>query len=154
MDWLKQSEEMVKMWSESQQKMMSGWLSSMKTFTAPNTAGVWHKTLETWERAVQNMLETQAQWARLWAGSVTATKGVSQETIQGVAQVKELTEQWVAFQQDLWQRWFEMARQVNLTGTPESVFQVWQESLQKAMTAQQEWVKTWMAAQQKQQPKE
>ena len=37
MDWLKQSEEMIKMWSDTQQKMLSSWLGSMQGFTG--TAG-------------------------------------------------------------------------------------------------------------------
>lgn len=151
MDWLKQSEEMIKMWAEAQQQAMSGWLGAMKDFTQPQAAGVWEKTLETWENAVKSMLETQAQWVRLWAGSVTASKGASQETMQGAARVKEMTEQWVAFQQQIWDSWFEMARQLDPASlgdkAPEQALAAWQEALQKALDAQQAWFKAWTEAQ-------
>lgn len=150
MDWLKQSEEMVKMWSETQQKMMSTWLDSMQDFAQPQTTGVWEKTLETWEQAVSNLLENQAEWTRLWAGSVTATKGVPKETVEGAGQFKAMTERWVEFQQELWKGWFEIVRKLDpakmaasQTDAPQLPFAAWQDALKKAVETQLEWIRSW-----------
>ena len=152
MDWLKQNEDMVKAWSDTQQKMLANWLDSMKDFMQPQAAGVWDKTLEAWERAIDNMLESQAQWARLWAGSVTATKGISKEMVEGATQLKDMTERWTEFQQDLWHSWFEMVHKLDWSKMAESqdvppVFQAWKTALQKAMDSQMEWVNAWVSDQ-------
>lgn len=154
MDWLKQSEEMIKVWSDTQQKMMSGWLDSMKDFTQPQASGVWEKTLDAWQNAVDSMLESQAQWARMWAGSVTATKGVSKEMVEGAAQLKEMTERWTEFQRELWHNWFEMVRKLDWEKLAEGAeappaFQAWQDTLRKATDTQLEWMRTWMSEQSK-----
>lgn len=148
MDWLKQSEEMIRLWSETQQKMMAGWLGSMKDFTQPHN--VWQKTLDTWETTVKNMLETQAQWVRLWAGGVAATKGIAPETIQGAAQLKDITERWIEFQQNIWQNWFAMVRAVDLSKMagqpPQALFDAWQDALKRTTDAQQEWLRAWTSS--------
>ena len=146
MDWLKQSEEMIKMWSDTQQKMLSNWLGSMQSLTGQQTEGVWTKTLDTWEQAVSNMLETQAQWARLWAGTVTATKGTPKQAVDSANQFKEMTERWVQFQKDLWQSWFETVRKVAPAAgsqTPQDAVKLWQDTLQKAMDDQLAWMRSW-----------
>jgi hypothetical protein len=148
MDWLKQSEEMIKMWSDTQQKMLSSWLGSMQSLAGQQTEGVWLKTLDAWEQAVGNMLETQAQWARLWAGSVTATKGMPKPAIDSANQVKEITERWAQFQKDLWQSWFETVRKFDPTkasdmANPQAAFKLWQDTLQKAMDSQLAWMRSW-----------
>jgi gas vesicle protein len=146
MDWLKQSEEMIKMWSDTQQKMLSSWLGSMQSFTGQQSEGVWTKTLDAWEQAVNNMLETQAQWARLWAGSVTATKGTPKQAVDSANQFKEMTERWAQFQKELWQSWFETIRKFAPnagTETPQDAFKLWQDTLQKAMDSQLAWMRSW-----------
>ncbi|MCD4687219.1 MAG: hypothetical protein K8S97_14925 [Anaerolineae bacterium] len=152
MDWLKQSEEMIKMWTDTQQQMVNKWLEQMQQFTQPQASGVWEKTLETWENAVNNMLETQGQWARMWAGTVTATKGIPKETAEGAVQFKDMTERWVTFQRDLWQGWFETVRKLNPTeaaqGDPQQIFAAWQDSFQQVMQTQMDWVRQWTGAQQ------
>lgn len=152
MDWLKQSEEMVKMWTDTQQQVVTKWLEQMQQFAQPQASGVWEKTLETWESAVNSMLETQSQWARMWAGTVTATKGVPKEAAEGAAQLKEMTERWVAFQRELWQGWFETVRKLNPTqaaqSEPQQVLSAWQDTLQQVMQAQLDWLRQWTGAQQ------
>ena len=78
------------------------------------------------------MLETQAQWARLWAGSVTATKGVPKQTIDSANQFKEMTERWAQFQKDLWKSWFETVRKFDPAKalkpqTPQAALKLWQD---------------------------
>jgi gas vesicle protein len=146
MDWLKQSEEMIKMWSDTQQKMLSSWLGSMQSFTGQQSEGVWTKTLDAWEQAVNNMLETQAQWARLWAGSVTATKGAPKQAVDSANQFKEMTERWAQFQKELWQSWFATIRKFAPnadTQPPQDAFKLWQDTLQKAMDSQLAWMRSW-----------
>jgi hypothetical protein len=152
MDWLKQSEEMVRAWSDTQQKMLTTWLDSMKGFMQPQAAGVWEKTLEAWERAIENMLESQAEWARMWAGSVTATKGVSKDVVESATQLKEMTERWTEFQQELWHSWFEMVHTLDWSKVAEGqdippVFRTWKTALTKAMDRQMEWVNAWLSDQ-------
>ena len=59
-----------------------------------------------------------------------------------------MTEQWVQSQEQLWQSWFNFAKQADvqmpeLQQESEKAFQMWQESMQQVMDAQQKWAKTW-----------
>lgn len=150
MDWLEQTQAMIKLWSDTQQKLWTNWTDSMKGFVQPQESSTWEKTLGTWQATVDNMLETQAQWIRLWASSLTATEGVPKEMIEGAIQLKDMTEQWTQFQQKLWSDWFAMIRSLDWSSLAKdkaapSSFQVWQNSLKKAMDAQMEWVNTWIS---------
>ncbi|NDJ76537.1 MAG: hypothetical protein GYB65_09780 [Chloroflexi bacterium] len=150
MDWFKQSQEMLKMWSDTQQKMWANWMDSMKEFSQPQGPGVWEKTLETWQSAVENMLETQAQWIRLWAGSLAASGSAPKEMVDGAIRLRDMSERWTKFQQELWSTWFEMVRTMDWFNQPQDQetpqpFQVWQDMFKKAMDSQMEWANSWIA---------
>jgi hypothetical protein len=92
------------------------------------------------------MLETQAQWARLWAGSVTATKGAPKQAVDSANQFKEMTERWAQFQKEIWQSWFETVRKFSPNAgaeAPQDAFKLWQDTLQKAMDSQLAWMRSW-----------
>ncbi len=150
MDWLKQNQEMIKLWSDTQQKLWTNWMDSMKGFAQPQESSVWEKTLETWKGAVDSMLETQAQWVRLWVSGLTATKGVPKEMIDGANQLRDMTEQWSQFQQKLWSDWFAMLGSLDWSNLAQdkkapSSFQAWQEMLKKSMDTQMEWANKWVS---------
>ena len=148
MDWNKQGQEMVKLWSETQQNMLKQWSESLQGMTQPDTSGVWENTLNIWQQTVATMLNTQAQWARTWAGGVAATKGATKEMIDGATQLKEAVEQWAEFQQELWDGWFVMLRTISsdstqLTDLPNEVFETWQATLETFVDSQREWMRKW-----------
>lgn len=145
MDWFKQAQDMFKVWTDSQQSM---WESMKKTSQdlSEQPSKVWGKTVQAWENAVKNLIDTQALWARMWARGAS-----TDETTQGfVKTVEEMTHMWSQMQQQLWSNWFQMIRQFNLDDMNESMkleatkaMKSWQENMQKMMDTQMEWVKQW-----------
>lgn len=146
MDWTKQTEEMVKAWTDTQKKMWDNWMGMLQQGpSAMPAAEVWTKTLETWEGAVKNTLETQQNWTEMWLENMTKSMGSSKEMTEWATQAQEMTKRWAEAQQQLWDSWFEMVRKMDpakmMPGMEDSeeMFKMWQDSVQKLMNAQMEW---------------
>ena len=155
MDWSKQAEETVKTWTETQQKMWNSWLETVGQVSVPSQATeVWQKTLETWEGAVKNTLDAQAEWAQMWAESFKTTSGIPKEIVEWAQQAQEMNKHWSDAQQQLWQSWFEVVRKIDPAKMGETwdkegqkVFKAWQESAQKLTEEQLKWARKWTAEQ-------
>lgn len=150
-DWKKQSEEMFKVWTESQQKMWNSWLETVQQnpAQAPMT-DMWKKTVETWEEMAKNVFSAQTEWARMWTENLSGMAGLPKEVVEWAQQAQEMTRRWSEAQQQLWQDWFEIVKKVdpakmpaNWDGESQKMFQSWQESTQKIMEAQAEWTRMW-----------
>ena len=148
MEWMKQAEEMTKTWTEAQKKMWDNWLkTTQQSFGPSQVPEIWQKMVETWEGSVESTLDAQAEWMRMWANNLSSIEGTPKETVD---QVQEMAKRWSESQKQLWASWFEMARKFDPAKMPglgeetgQQFFQVWQESAQKVMDAQAEWVRTW-----------
>lgn len=151
MDWSKQTQETVKAWTETQQKMWDNWMEMVSGgAVSTQAAEVWRKTMETWQEAVANTLEAQTEWTRTWTEALTKTPNVPKEMVEWVEQVKEMNKRWTEAQQQLWQSWFEMAKKIEPAQMDsgwdkegKKVFQAWQDSTQKLMEAQLKWANMW-----------
>jgi hypothetical protein len=156
MDWTKQTEDMFKTWTDTQKKMWDSWLETVQQASAPmQGAQVWQKTIETWEETVNNVLAAQTKWSETWANSFDP-EGTPEEMAQWFKQAQEMAKQWNETQQSLWQNWFGLIKQADVTKMTggweeegQKAFKNWQDSMQKVMDAQMDWIKMWAPSQPK-----
>ena len=147
MNWMDQTQDMLKVWMESTEKMWKGWTEAMGEKPAD---GAWDRTLKTWENSFKNFIETQALWARMWVRNTMAgMEGEQSEAF--VNAVEESTKLWTETQQMLWNNWAQMIKQLDPSKLMDSVdtdgkkmMDAWQEQMQQVMTMQTEWSKQMM----------
>jgi hypothetical protein len=59
MDWSKQVNDMIKMWTGTQQKVWESWMASMQYMASPQSPEAWQKTVDSWRGTVKQTLEAQ-----------------------------------------------------------------------------------------------
>jgi hypothetical protein len=153
MDWAKQSEEMMKAWTETQKKMWDNWMAAMQQPTGQTQAAeMWQKTVETWEKSVNSTLDAQAEWTKIWADSLDVKPDIPKELTEWAKQAQDMAKSWGETQRQMWQGWFDLVK----TAEPpkmaqtwgeegQKAFTAWQESAQKMMDAQTQWASKWTA---------
>ncbi|NJK80511.1 MAG: hypothetical protein HC876_19360 [Chloroflexaceae bacterium] len=152
-EWNTRATEMVKMWSDSQQKMWENWLGAMRgmTMTSPTAnREMWEKSVDVWQDSIQMALDTQVTWTQFWADSIVTVSGNSQQVNDWSSQTLEMSRQWTARQKELWTEWFKALKTADMatmmkTFSPDEMMkmmQTWQESAQKMMEAQMEMART------------
>ena len=153
MDWAKQSEEMMKAWTETQKKMWDNWMEAMQQTTGQNqTAEMWKETVDTWEQAVNNTLDAQAEWIRIWADSLDTKSNMPKEATEWAKQAQDMVKNWGDTQRQMWQSWFDLVKNADPPDMAQAwgnqgqkAFAAWQESAQKMMDAQKKWAGMWTA---------
>ena len=155
MEWAKQSEDMLKSWTETQKKMWDEWTKAMQGFGKSPSTDAWEKTVETWNQTIQRVLDGQVEGARLWAENITTTKGTPQEMTEWAKQGEDIITRWTETQKQLWGHWFEIVKKLdasnimNWTRDGQKFVQNWQETVQKAQDAQTDWLRTTAQARKK-----
>lgn len=153
MNWAKQSEEMMKAWTDTQKKMWDNWLDTMQKAAGQNqVAEMWQKTVDTWEQTVNSTLDAQAEWTKMWADSLDIKADMPKEVTDWAKQAQDMTKNWGETQRQMWQGWFDLVKKADAPKMAEAwgeegqkAFSTWQESAQKMMDAQMEWAKKWTA---------
>jgi hypothetical protein len=152
-DWTKQAEEVVRNWTNSQQKMWESWLSMMQG-AGTNPAGeMWEKTVDTWHDSMKTALASQVTWAKFWADSVAANSGTSKQMTEMSQQTVEMTKRWTETQTQILDNWFETIKKTDPASVaknmnPEEMqkaMQAWQDATRKMMESQMEMIRTWTA---------
>jgi 2,4-dienoyl-CoA reductase-like NADH-dependent reductase (Old Yellow Enzyme family) len=155
-DWNKQAEETLKLWTSSQQKMWDSWVKAMQGIgSASQATDTWEKTVETWRESVKQALDAQTRWTQFWADSVTTGPGMNKQASEWSNQMVDMTRRWTETQSQLWDSWFETIKKSDPaamtkawnTEEIQKVVQTWQEAAQRAMEAQMEWARMLAAAQ-------
>ena len=150
MDWAKQSEEMMKTWTETQKKMWDNWLDTMQKAAGQNQAAeMWQKTVDTWEQTVNSTLDAQAEWTKMWADSLDSLDvkaDMPKEVADWAKQAQDMAKNWGETQRQMWQGWFDLVKKADAPKMAEAwgqegqkAFAAWQESAQKMMDAQMQW---------------
>jgi len=154
MDWTKQTEEMFKGWGETQKTMWDNWLGVVQQGPSKmQAAETWQKAIETWEETVKNTLAAQDEWTKKWAEGLPDQE-VPEEVSAWVKQGQEMSEKFGTAQQQMWQGWFDLVKQADLSKLSgnweeegQNAFQQWQEAAQKMMETQQQWLNMWLPGQ-------
>jgi small-conductance mechanosensitive channel len=143
-------EKLVKAWVATQRTLLTNWIDTLGGATpgAPGM-GVWQQTVESWQSSVKQTLDAQATWMRDWTESLATFQGTPDELRDRARQGQEVMRRWTEAQQQLWQGWFEMARNFAPgvstgagTGAQagQHVVELWTDTARKLMETQAEWV--------------
>jgi len=151
MDWNKQSEEMLKAWSEAQAKMWEAFTESAANFGKSPGQKMWDQAIANGEELIKNTLANQTEWLKAWAANLEGLEGMPEQAGEAFQQFQGMTQRWADTQEKLWGAWFAFLKKFDptqFTGTwGESVqnpFQTWQDATRQAMDSQMEWFQTWM----------
>ena len=148
MEWAKQSEEMLRTWTETQKKMWDDWMKAVQGLGKSPSTEVWEKTVDSWNQTIQRLLDAQVEGARHWVENFTTAKGTPEETAEWAKRGQDIITRWTETQKQLWGSWFEVIKKLdasnmtNWTRDGQKFIQSWQETIQKALDAQVEWVRT------------
>jgi hypothetical protein len=144
------NESLLKNWAESQQKLLTNWLDTLRKFGGTPTMELWKATVDAWQNSVKETLDAQTKWTHQWIEVLTNAKGTPEELQTLVRQGREQLQQWTEAEQDLWQSWFKIVREINFK--PEAgarqqagndLLQLWQDSAYKMIDAQTSFVRRW-----------
>lgn len=167
MDWMQQSLDMMRSWSDMQKKMWQDWADAAAGLskTAENPMGDWigrwqdmmRQSMAVWEDFTRKMTEAQSSWA----GSAPAWPG-REEDVKKMMQVwsdqtAAMMKSWTEAQKTLWDNWFAMAGEMAKAAQGSASadwFSGWQKAAQESMDAweklsrqtmdaQADWLKTW-----------
>lgn len=152
MDWMEQSLEMMKSWTETQRKMWEGWMSTAGELGGqqnPMTDWMtqWQKTAEqslnAWEDLGRKMVEQQGQYASSEAGRAGWPGADSEEmkrmTESWTEQTLAMMKAWTDAQRKLWNDWFGAVSDAAKTqGVGGDWFKRWEESARASMDAWEE----------------
>lgn len=153
MDWKTQTDDMVKSWSEMQNKMWSSWLEAIKDFSPAQQSGdAWQqeysKHLAGWEESVQSALEKQMEWTQNWADKVSQEQGTPEVVSQWASQVQDMMKGWTEAQHQLWGAWFESVKSldpsqvtVNWEKEGQQVMDAWKNAAESAQKTMADWAK-------------
>jgi hypothetical protein len=143
-------ESLVKTWAEEQQKLLTSWLDTVRKFGGTPTLELWTKTVDTWQTAVKKTIDAQAQWTHEWTEMLANAKGTPEELRALSQQGQEQLKHWADAERDLWQGWFNVAREINFRPEPgaraqagKDLLQLWQESAHKMIDTQASLVRRW-----------
>lgn len=152
-------EHLVKTWVATQRQLLTNWIDLLGGTTAGMPGlGVWQQTVEAWQNSVKQTLDSQTEWVREWAGSLASFQGSPEELRDHARQGQEVLQRWTEAQQQLWQGWFDMVRNL-VPGTgagagpsagskaagagqaSQNVMELWSDGARRMMELQAEWVR-------------
>lgn len=147
MDWTKQTQDMLKAWTEAQGKMWDAWREGLQGTGQSAATDMWQKTIETWQKSVNDTFDAQAKLSKLWLDSLRSTRATPESMAELSKQVEQMIEQLQHTQRQLWGGCFSALKGIDPRNAPGSweeqthqVFQQWQDIARKAMEAQAELV--------------
>jgi hypothetical protein len=161
MEWMKQTEEIFKTWTDTQKTMWDEWMKTAQSFGQTPAADSWKRTVDAWEDSVKKSLHLQMEWSKLWAESFSGAKETPKEFHEMVRQGQEMMMRWAETQMQLWTAWFEMVKKLDPTpvrGSAEKdsdkFLHLWQDNLKSLLNVQAEWGRIWTATQAGKKPRE
>src|SRR5260370_17135983 len=71
----KTDEGLLKTWAESQQKLLTDWLETLRRLGGTPTLELWTKTVDAWQSSVKETLDARAEWTRQWTETLANPNG-------------------------------------------------------------------------------
>ena len=140
----------MKSWADTQQKLLTNWLNTVRGVGNAPTLELWTQTVDAWQTSVKETLDAQAQWINQWTEALANAKGTPEEMRQLARQASEQMQRWVEAERDLWQGWFKIVREINFkpelgtgTQTGMDLVKLWQDSAHSMIDTQAELVRRW-----------
>jgi len=144
------NESMLKTWSETQQKLLTDWLDTLRKLGGTPTLELWTKTVDAWQSSVKETVDARAQFTRQLTETLANAKGTPEELRELARKEREQVQQWAEAERELWQGWFNIVREINFRPEPgagaqagRDLVQLWQESANKMIDAQAALVRRW-----------
>ena len=144
------SESMLKTWSETQQKLLTDWLDTLRKLGGTPTLELWRKTVDTWQYSVKETVDARAEYTRQLTETLANAKGTPEEFRELAREGREQLQHWTEAERDLWKGWFNVAREINFRPEPgagaqagKDLLQLWQESTHKMIDAQAALIRRW-----------
>jgi hypothetical protein len=91
MDGPKQTQEMMKSWTEIQRTIWDSWFQTLGESGKSQTTGAWQKTIDSWQKSVNNRLAAQSKLMHMWIDSLNNAKGNLDQVTEWVTQAEEMT---------------------------------------------------------------
>ncbi len=156
MDPSEQMQQAAAAWSEAQQQLWSQWQSGMRGTGAPGPipgSELWEQAVAHWQTGVTNLLTSQQQALRDWAGQVPTADWAPEDARQWADQGIDMVSRWSAAQAQFWEHWFDALRQgMPVFPTPsgattqEDMVKGWQEAAESVQSLQRDWLAAWTRA--------
>lgn len=144
------SESILKTWSESQQKLLTDWLDTLRKLGGVPTLELWRQTVDTWQNSVKETVDARAKYTQQLTESLANAKGTPEEFRELAREGREQLQHWTEAERDLWKGWFNLAREVNFRPEPgtgaqtgKDLVQLWQESTHKMIDTQAALIRRW-----------
>ena len=135
----KTNEGPLKTWAESQQKLLTDWLETLRKLGGTPTLELWTKTIDAWQSSVKETIDARAEWSRQWSETMANAKGTPEELRELASNGREQLQHWAEAERDLWQSWFNIVRNINFRPEPgagtqagRDLVQLWQDSAHKS----------------------
>ncbi len=146
----KSDETLLKTWAETQQKLLTDWLDTLRRFGGAPTLELWTKTVDAWQSSVKETVDARAEFTRQLTDTLANAKGTPEEIRALAREGREQLQHWTEAERDLWQGWFNAVREINFRPEPgagaqsgRDLVQLWQDSAHKMIDAQAALVRRW-----------
>ena len=142
------NESMLKIWSETQQKLLTDWLDTLRRLGGTPTMELWTKTVDAWQSSVKETVDARAESTRQLIETLANAKGTPEELRELARKEQEQVQHWAEAERELWQSWFNIVRHLNFRPEPgaqagRDLVQLWQDSARKMIDAQAALVRRW-----------
>ena len=143
-------ESPLQTWAESQQKLMTDGLDTVRKRGGTPTLELWTKTVDAWQSSVKETVDARADSTRQLIDTLANAKGTPEELRELARKEREQAQHWAEAERELWQGWFNIVRHINFRPEPgagaqasRDLVQLWQDSAHKMIDAQAAMVRRW-----------
>ncbi len=75
----KSDETLLKTWAETQRKLLTDWLDTLRRFGGTPTLELWTKTVDAWQSSVKETVDARAEFTRQLTDTLANAKGTPEE---------------------------------------------------------------------------
>jgi hypothetical protein len=151
-NWTQMTQNMFKSLMDTQQMMWETMTDTAKTLSSSTSNTVWEQGINTWEKAINTMLDTQAAWIQTWA-TTTASMVNNDAANNMTGMMTGMADSWIKMQQVMWRNWFTVVRRLDpskLGGSVQTdstnLLESWQKQVQEMVEMQNKWFQQWTGA--------
>src|SRR5438034_6060337 len=96
----KSDENLLKTWSETQQKLLTDWLDTMRKLGGTPTLELWTKTVDAWQSSVKETVDARAEFTRQLNETLAKAKGTPEEFRELAREEQDKLMHWAAVDRD------------------------------------------------------
>lgn len=144
-EWTDQITELQRNWVEQQQKLLGGWLDSMRGAGSNPLRASWRKAADVMEQQVTSALDAQKQSMLSLVENMENIENPPDGLTLAIKQLEENVERWSDMQNGIWKVWFDALRDTApAPQTPgEVLMENWEDMVKRTMSLQEEWLSKW-----------